>query len=61
MAKNINTDKYSIYDSNTATELTASDLGLTRKQYVALIRQSLSEGTAEGHTRTTDGRKVYAA
>jgi len=47
-------------DSNTNRTVTAEDLGITEEQYDTLVEESIDSGTAEGHVRATNGRKVYA-
>lgn len=53
-----------LHDSDTTERLTARDLGMTRAEYLAAIRESRDVGTAEGHIRIdtpTGSRRVYAA
>jgi hypothetical protein len=50
-----------LYDSDTAEEVTAGELHITSAEYDALIVESMESSTAEGHVRTSTGRRVYAA
>jgi hypothetical protein len=52
-------DQITLHDSETAQELTARDLGITRQEYAAAIRDSLASDEAEGHIIVA-GRRVYA-
>lgn len=50
-----------LYDSDTNEELTAADLGISQEEYDRLCDESDDCGTAEGHVRTSTGRRVYAS
>jgi hypothetical protein len=50
----------SLYDSDTAEYLTAEDLSITDDEYEALCSASAASSEAEGHVRTSTGRRVYA-
>jgi hypothetical protein len=47
-------------DSETNDTVTAEDLGITETEYASLVDASIDSGTAEGHVRTSTGRRVYA-
>lgn len=49
-----------LHDSDTNEELTTEDLGVSDEAYADLVRLSFATGTAEGHIRLDDGRRVYA-
>jgi hypothetical protein len=54
----MNIRKARLHDSDTAKELSARDLKITRKEYIEYVR--MSKGlTAEGHIYIGD-RRVYA-
>jgi hypothetical protein len=50
-----------LHDSDTAEELTATELGITECEYQNAVHASMESSTAEGHVRLDDGRRVYAA
>ena len=50
-----------LHDSEGRVELDCEDLGITIRAYVELVHESLSAREAEGHVRTTEGRRVYAS
>jgi hypothetical protein len=54
-------DNLDLRDSDTGEVVTAEQLGVTDDVYHQLIIDSLITSEAEGHVRTSTGRRVYAA
>jgi hypothetical protein len=48
-----------LYDSETADQVTAEELEITRAEYMKAIVDSMAEDTPEGHIYV-NGRRVYA-
>jgi hypothetical protein len=51
---------FDLRDSDTADTVTAEQLGIDDAEYEQLVRDSRDADNAEGHVRTSTGRRVYA-
>jgi len=54
-------EEMDLYDYDTASRLTATDLDVSESEYLAAVKESLHEADNDAGVIRVNGRRVYAA